>query len=89
MISLISIWSFFRKSLIAQIIVGAVAFIGIWQANSYYQRTVGAKKERVRITENTKKVGRKRNEKSKKIREKVQVEGSFDRLLDQHCRDCD
>ena len=88
MISLLSVWGFFRKSLIAQIAVGAVAFFGVWQANSYYQRTVGAKDERVRITENTKEVGRKRNEKSKKIRQEVEVPGSFDRLLDQHCRDC-
>ena len=88
MMSLLGIWGFFRKSLIAQIIVGAVAFIGVWQANSYYQRTVGANKERVRITENTKKVGRAKNEKSKKIRKKVMVPGSFKRLLDQHCRDC-
>ena len=88
MISLLSVWGFFRKSLIAQIAVGAVAFFGIWQANSYYQRQVGAQKERVRITENTKEVGRKRNEKSKKIRQEVEVPGSFERLLGQHCRDC-
>ena len=88
MMSILGIWGFFRKSLIAQIIVGAIAFLGVWQANSYYQRTVGAKNERVRITENTKEVGRKRNEEAKKIRKKVMVPGSVERLLDQHCRDC-
>lgn len=82
-------WGWFRRSLIAQIVAGALAFVAIWQANSYYQRSVGAQKERERITENTQKVGRDRNEKSQKIRKKAERPESFKRLLDEHCRDCD
>ena len=82
-------WGWFRRSLIAQLVAGALAFVAIWQANSYYQRSVGAEKERARITANTQKVGRERNEQAKKIRRKADNPESFKRLLDQHCRDCD
>lgn len=89
MITVWALWGWFRKSLFAQIAAGALAFLAIWQANSYYQRSVGAEKERARITENTQKVGRDRNEKSQKIRKKAERPDSLKRLLDEHCRDCD
>ena len=81
-------WAFFRRSLFAQIVAGVAAFLAIWAANNAIVSHNASKTERKRIADNTKQVGRKKNAQSKKIRKKVQVPGSFERLLDQHCRDC-
>jgi hypothetical protein len=77
---LFGIWGWFRGSLITQIVVGAVAFLGIWKLNNIHQQQIGGNKREAVIVENTQKAGRKRNDKAKKIRRRIKPSAAAERL---------
>lgn len=81
-------FAFFRRSLIAQIIAGVLAFLAMWKVNNMVVSHNAGKAKEKEIADNTRKIGKKRNEQARKVRKKAEQEGSFDRLLDHHCRDC-
>ena len=74
------IFNFFRKSLIAQIIAGAIAFAGIWTVNNMFVERKAIKK----VVQASKVAGTKRNEKSDKIRSSIKPSDAMRRLRDEY-----
>lgn len=73
MILLARLWGIIAGSFWGRIMGGATLAFGALLANNAYQRSKGAKQERVRIIEKTEKVGKDRNAKSEKIRKKIRT----------------
>ncbi len=70
------LFGWFRTSLITQIIVGIVAFCGIWKANNVYQQSVGQKK----MIEKSNVEAKKKNAKVRKVRRTIKRGGAHKRL---------
>lgn len=83
---LVGAFGWFRRSLLAQIIAGIVAFLAAWKANNLYVAYDAGQKERERISEKTKVEGRKRNAEVSKIRNRIKRDGAWDRLRKQYGR---
>lgn len=75
---------------IAQAVIGsfwgrmmaiAVASLAALGVNNWYQRSLGAKKERVKIVEKAKSDGSERNAKADKIRRNIKPSSAWKRLL--------
>lgn len=74
------IFRMFRKSLIAQIIAGAVAFAGIWTVNNMIVERKAVKK----VVIASQKAGAKRNAKTDKIRASIKPSDAMRRLRDEY-----
>ena len=75
---LLGLFTWFRGSLIAQILIGIVAFCGIWKANNVYQQRVGQAK----LIEKSNVEAKKRNVKVRKVRRNIRRGGAHKRLLE-------
>jgi len=74
------IFRMFRKSLVAQIIAGAVAFAGIWTVNNMIVERKAVKK----VVIASQKAGTKRNAKTDKIRASIKPSDAMRRLRDEY-----
>ena len=81
-----SIFSFFRKSLIAQIIAGAVAFSAIWYGNNVYQRSVGESRGIAKVVKKSNEVAKKRDAKISKRTSTINPGTAGKRLLSDYAR---
>ena len=80
MISLISWGGWFRKSLLAQIIAGVVAFLGVWKLNNLSVEKKTVKK----VVQASKAAGKKRNAQTNKIRAGIKPSDARQRLLNDY-----
>lgn len=62
----------------------AVASLAALGVNNWYQRSLGAKKERVKIVEKAKSDGTERNEKAAKIRRNIKPGAAWQRLRQEY-----
>jgi len=74
------VFRMFRKSLVAQIIAGAVAFSAIWTVNNMIVERKAVKK----VVQASQKAGVKRNEKSDKIRARIKPGTAWKRLQSEY-----
>ncbi len=77
MIVLLKAFAWFRGSLITQILVGVVAFGGIWKINNLHQQKVGQAK----LIEKSNVEAKRRNVKVRKVRRNIRRGGAHKRLL--------
>jgi len=76
LLSIAGVWGWFRKSLIAQIVMGVIAFLGVWKINN----VMVAKKAVKQVVQASKKAGAKRNAQSREIRSSIKPGTALDRL---------
>ena len=86
---MIWLWGLWKSSLLVRIGAGIAAVWAVWASTYYMGQRKGAADRQREIVDASRKAGKDRNAKARKIRENVTKPGSFDRLLEHHCRDCD
>ena len=74
--TLISAVNWFRSSLIAQIAVGVIAFLGVWKINNM----VVERKAVTKVVQASKAAGTKRNAKTDQIRARIKPSDAMRRL---------
>lgn len=79
-LTMMGISSWFRRSLYAQIAAGAIALLGVWKINNFYQQSVGRKQ----VVQASKQAGIKRNVATQKIRSNIQPSTAMQRLRQQY-----
>lgn len=80
------ILSWFRGSLIAHIIAGAVAFSAIWFGNNVYQRSVGESRGIAKVAKKSNEVAKKRDAKIEKRTGSIVPGSASKRLLSDYAR---
>jgi hypothetical protein len=80
------VFRMFRKSLVAQIIAGAVAFSAIWYGNNIYQRSIGESRGIAKVVKKSNAVAKKRDAKIQKRTGNIDPGSAGKRLLDTYAR---
>lgn len=70
---------------VGRVVLGSALVFGLWQANNYYQRSLGAKA----AVEKSIKAGKQANAANRKVRRKASKPGATVRVIRKYCRDCD
>lgn len=76
MITVLGLWTWFRGSLIAQIAAGVLAFLAAWKVNN----TLVARKTVAKVEAKAKSDGKARNEKARKVRDRIKPDDAWSRL---------
>ena len=80
------ILNWFRGSLVAQIIAGAVAFSAVWYGNNVYQRSFGESRGITKVVKKSNEVAKKRDAKIEKRTGSIDPGSAGKRLLSDYAR---